>query len=362
MGENLLKDLLKTVLPEKSKSPQTSANQEEEPWGPLDQTTNYKKEDNSEVIRAAVQERENFLTRMRKKADLLEKEILKFQKAKQNFDQKSEMLEEAKNKYMNKLKKLESEQEQWRTQQKKQFTLKQEALAKSLKSSESRLSHNEREKHLTLVEEHKKLQADAKTREKRDSVIIAKLRKEIQQLKGQNQLLTEKSSKLHTLESNQFSISDYFQSKPSLLQEDFGERASKTLSDGRTLSRLPNGTVKEKAPNGYLAIHYPNGDVKQKFPDGTVNYYFAEVGTLQTVKDQETVTRFANGQTEKTKGDGSKKVKYCDGSVRVTFADGSEECHYPDGVIEYSKPDGEKVIQYPYGFLETYSEEFKWHN
>ena len=164
-------------------------------------------------------------------------------------------------------------------------------------------------------------------------------------------------SKKNEMEPDTYQLPEYTEKIPLLDHKTFQDgRILKLFESGHRETLFPNGTRKEEYPNGYNVFFYENKDVKQVFPDGKTVYFYAEFNTSHTsLSDGTKIIRFGNGQVEKHLKDGSKKIKYIDGTVRRVLANGDQETVYPDGTLEVILANGNSSIFHPGGHKEIHA-------
>lgn len=168
---------------------------------------------------------------------------------------------------------------------------------------------------------------------------------------------TEKDKKSEKLEPESYQQPEYAEKIPMLDHKTFQDgRILKLFESGHRETQFPNGTRKEEYPNGYNVFFYANKDVKQVFPDGKTVYFYAEFNTSHSsLPDGTKIIRFGNGQVEKHLKDGTKKIKYIDGTVRRLLPNGDQETVYPDGTLQVVLANGNSSIFHPGGHKELHA-------
>lgn len=173
----------------------------------------------------------------------------------------------------------------------------------------------------------------------------------------ENTEISKKNEKTEKLEPETYRQPEYAEKIPMLDHKTFQDgRVLKLYESGHRETQFPNGTRKEEYPNGYNVFFYANKDIKQVFPDGKTVYFYAEFNTSHTsLPDGTKIIRFGNGQVEKHLKDGTKKIKYIDGTVRRILANGDQETVYPDGTLQIVLANGNSSIFHPGGHKELHA-------
>uniref|UniRef100_A0A7S2R5W5 Centromere protein J C-terminal domain-containing protein n=1 Tax=Rhizochromulina marina TaxID=1034831 RepID=A0A7S2R5W5_9STRA len=128
------------------------------------------------------------------------------------------------------------------------------------------------------------------------------------------------------------------------------EKLEKRFADGRVVTWYPNGTHKEKHPDGHSTVRFANGDIKRASNDGVVTYFYASAKTTHTTHPSGLETfEFPSGQVERHMPDGSKQIAFPDGTRKTILPNGVHESVFPDGVQLREYPEGYRDITSPDG-------------
>jgi centromere protein J len=117
---------------------------------------------------------------------------------------------------------------------------------------------------------------------------------------------------------------------------------------------FPDGRVLKLYESGHRETHYPNGTRKEEYPNGYSVLFYSNKDIKQVFPDGRTVYYYSEQSTSHTTyPDGSKLIRFSTGQTEKHLKDGSKKIKYLDGTVKKISPNGDQETIYPDSTLQV---------